>query len=398
MEEVLRIGLISSYIPKKCGIATYSRDLIEAIEKQDKVNVQWRLVAAEDNNESHSYDGKEIAILKKNSLKSYKNAARILNKWAPDIVLFEHEYGLYGGSWADVEKDNIAWHVPTGDYILELIDKITAPIVTTLHTIVVKPDVTRQAVICNINKCSSKLIAMTNDTRNILKSQYGISVDDIEVIPHGVPQVNSRNKKISKMGLGLNENSFYLLVTGLINNNKGIDIIIRALPSILKKHHKVVLLVVGQTHPDVLAAEGELYRKSLINLAQELGVDGSLQFVNEYLPTEKLVDYFMIADIYLTIHKDPEQAASGTLAYALGCGLVAISTPYRYANEVLSEGRGLLVPFNSPSAIAKCVNMLIEDKVMYKKTKHKATLFGKLSSWPKVAETYMKVIKGAIKE
>jgi glycosyltransferase involved in cell wall biosynthesis len=393
----LRVGLISSYVPKKCGIATYSRDLIEAMNKNHN-DFDWRLIAAEDAKDSYSYGDRAIAVIKKNSLDSYKDAAVAMNKWQPDVVLLGHEFGLYGGSWVDTDYRGKKRNDPTGDYILTLINSISAPIVTTLHTVLPEPDDVRRDVMRSISERSSKLVTMTNDAQSTLEFFYGIDKEHIVVIPHGVPQPVQRDNKIVRQELGLESNRFYLLITGLIGPNKGVDQVIRALPSILELHPEVILLVVGQTHPGILAVEGEAYRESLVKLADELGVSESLQFVNEYLPTDKLVDYYTIADIYFTIHSDPEQAASGTLAYALGCGLVAISTPYRYAKEVLDEGRGFLVPFNSPQAIVEQVNILIESPKLQRQTREKAAAFGKLMSWEKVGDAYLRLLKDIIKE
>lgn len=396
LKRKLRVGLISSYVPKKCGIATHSRDLIEAMNRHDSID--WRLIAADDVVDSYSYGDRAIAKLKKDNLASYKNAAKLMNEWQPDIILLAHEFGLYGGGWVDIMQRGISRHDPTGDYILTLINELSAPIITTLHTVIPEPDEVRRDVMRSISERSSRLITMTEDARHTLNFFYGIDEQYIAVIPHGVPQPVQRDKKIILRELGLDSDRFYLLVTGLIGPNKGIEFVIKALAEVIKVHPKVTLLVVGQTHPDILASVGEVYRESLIRLAKDLGVCDSVLFVNEYLPTDKLVDYLTIADIYLTIHNDPEQAASGTLAYALGCGLASISTPYRYAKEVLSDGRGFLVPFGSPSSIAKQVNILIEDTTLQQKTKAKAAAFGKKMSWAKVGDSYLRLIRDIIKE
>jgi len=393
----LRVGLISSYVPKKCGIATYGRDLIEVMNNNHK-DFDWRLIAAEDTKDSYSYGDRAIAVIKKDNLESYKTAAEVMNEWQPDVVLLQHEFGLYGGNWVDIEHNGKKRHDPTGDFILTLINSLSAPIVTTLHTVLPEPDEARRNVMRSISERSSRLVTMTNDAQSTLGFFYGIDERHIAVIPHGVPQPEQRDRKLVRKELGLDRDRFYLLITGLIGHNKGIDLVIRALPKIIEFHPEVTLLVVGQTHPGILATEGEAYRESLVRLADELGVSNSLQFVNEYLPTKKLVDYYTAADVYLTIHNDPEQSASGTLAYALGCGIVAISTPYRYAKEVLAEGRGFLVPFNSPQAIVDQVNALIDSPELQRQTRKKATAFGKLMSWEKVGDTYLRLLKDIIKE
>ena len=279
-----------------------------------------------------------------------------------------------------------------------MLKELSAPVITTLHSIIPDPDKIRRDLMRTVDKRSSMLVSMTEDGRSTLGFFYGINQNRVAVIPHGVPQPTQREKKLVLKDLGLDDNKFYLLVTGLIGPNKGIDRIVRSLPEIIKKHPEVNLLVVGQTHPVIIEEVGEVYRETSINLAKELGVCDHVQFVNEYLPTDKLVDYLTIADVYLTIHSDPEQAASGTLAYALGCGLASISTPYRYAKEVLADGRGFLVPFNSSEAIAKQVNILVEDKVLLEQTRQKARAFGCLMSWDRVGEEYMNLVKAIIKE
>ena len=396
IKKSIRVGLISSYVPKKCGIATYSRDLIEAMAQHE--GFDWRLIGAEDALDSHSYGDRLIAVIKKDSLASYKTAAKAMNDWHPDVVLLGHEYGLYGGNWVDIIHNGEKQHNPTGDYILTLINALSAPVITTLHTVLPEPDAIRRDVMRSISERSSKIVAMTNDAKETLKFYYDIGEKQIAVIPHGVPQPVHRDKKIVLNELALDSSRFYLLITGLIGPNKGIDLVVKALPNIIKRHPEVVLLVVGQTHPGIIATEGEVYRESLVTLANKLGVSKSLQFVDEYLPLEKLVDYFTIADIYLTIHKDPEQAASGTLAYALGCGLASISTPYRYAKEVLANGCGFLVPFDSPPAIVKQINTLMENKLLLQQTREKAAVLGRSMSWEKVGNAYLKLLRDANKE
>lgn len=392
----LRIGLISSYVPKKCGIATHSRDLIEAMNRHD--DFDWRVIAAEDAKDNIVYGKRLMSVIKKESLESYKNAAKAMNKWKPDVVLLAHEYGLFGGKWVDINHQGQNLHAPSGDYILTLINELNAPIITTFHTVIPEPDDLRRDVISAIDKRSAKLVTMTKDAQSTLKFFYNINKNHIAVIPHGVPQPVQRDKKLIRKELSLDSNKFYLLITGLIGPNKGIRFVIKALPGIIKKHPEVTLLVVGQTHPDILESAGEEYRDNLDKMAYELGVCDHVQFVNEYLPTDKLVDYLTIADVYLTIHGDPEQAASGTLAYALGCSLAAISTPYRYAKEVLADGCGFLVSFDSPKSIAKQINTLIEDPKLLDETKKKAGVRGHSMCWNKVGDDYMKLVEAIIQE
>jgi len=380
----------------KCGIATHSRDLLEGMLGHE--NFDWRVIVAEDNMGPYDFNGRDIARLDKESQKSYIKAATAMNKWNPDVVLLAHEFGLYGGNTFNAKRNGKDLRIITGDYILTLINKLKAPIITTLHTIIPEPDNIRKKVMREIDKRSSMLVSMTDDGQSTLEFFYGIDKNHVAVIPHGVPQPMQRDKKMVVKDLNLDTKKFYLVVTGLIGPNKGIELIIKALPKIITKHPEVILMVVGQTHPTILEEVGEVYRESLIELAKQLGVSSHIQFLNEYLPTDRLVDYLTIADVYLTIHSDPEQSASGTLAYALGCGLASISTPYRYAKEVLADGRGFLVPFGSSDAIAKQINTLIEDKKLMESTRQKAKLFGCSMSWSRVGEEYMNLVGVVIRE
>ena len=225
----------------------------------------------------------------------------------------------------------------TGDNIFALLDNLTTPIITTLHTVLPYPDPARKEVTRRIAEKSAMIVTMSQDSKRILCADYQIAENKIVVIPHGVPnKVDKSRPKILK-DLNLDVRNFYLVITGLISANKGIDLVIKALPKILDKHPNVRLLVVGQTHPQVLAIDGESYRQGLISNAKNLKVRSAITFINKYLETEDLMEYISAADIYLTPHRDPEQSASGTLAYAVGTDRLTISTPYRYAQELLGR-------------------------------------------------------------
>ena len=382
-------------MPKKCGIASFSQNLKDGIRRNDGP-VKFLNVAAEEPNETYKYRQNIVATLKTNHKASYLAAANTLNDIPADVVLLQHEFGLYGGPISHFTQDGVNQYGRTGAYLLPLLQTIKAPIITTLHTILPRPDDLRRQVLEEICQLSYKVVTMADCTKHILHSQYHVPLDKIAVIPHGVPIVATESKAAARRQLGLEPQAIYMTVTGLIGPNKGIDLIIRALPSILKRHPEVKLLVVGQTHPSLLALEGEKYRKHLIAMAEELKVCHALEFVNKYIPTTNLMRYLRASDIYLTIHGDPSQAASGTLAYAIGSGLAAISTPYLYAKELLADGRGQLVKFEDPASIAAAANRYIEDGELRHSVEHAARAYGKKMAWPMVAREYLKLIKQAI--
>jgi len=237
---------------------------------------------------------------------------------------------------------------------------------------------------------------MSQDSKRILCADYQIPESKIVVIPHGVPNKVVKSRPNILKDLNLDVKNFYLVITGLISANKGIDLVIKALPKILDKHPNARLLVVGQTHPQVLAIDGESYRQDLMSTAKKLKVRSAITFINKYLETEDLMEYISAADIYLTPHRDPEQSASGTLAYAVGTDRLTISTPYRYAQELLGRGRGFLVPFEDPVSIAYTVNRLIDDTDLQEKTRKNLKAYGSKMAWPVVGKSYLKIIEDYI--
>jgi glycosyltransferase involved in cell wall biosynthesis len=395
MSNNLRLGLIGSYVPKKCGIATFGRDLINGI-KDNLPNTEIVIAAAETGNESYQYDKSVVAIMKTVSRQSYRQAAEKLNKANVDLVLLQHEFGLFGGKWTKVKIDGVIKDYPTGDYILETISSLKSPLITTLHSVVPHPDPDRRKVINQIIDKSVAVITMTQNSKTILIDDYAADKSKICVIHHGVPIKTKKSRSEIIKKLNLNEHVFYLTMTGLLSDNKGIDLVIKALPAILNKHPDCHLLVIGQTHPQIVAIHGEKYRNSLIELAKKLKVEKSITFINKFLETKDLMEYLSISSLYLTPYRDPEQSASGTLAYAIGSNIVIISTPYRYAQELLAKKRGFLVPFEDYTAIAKIVNQLIDKPKLRNQTKANIRELGKIMTWTSVSKIYLLLINNFI--
>jgi glycosyltransferase involved in cell wall biosynthesis len=391
MANTLRLGCVSSYVPKKCGIATFSRDLLEGIKDNDK-NVKLFVAAAENTSATYEYNDLVITTLKSAKPKSYTRASVKLNSLHLNAVLLQHEFGLFGGQFTSYVKDGMGYSYPTGKYILELLDGLSAPLITTFHTVISEPDPVRKAVIKKIAKQSVAIVTMTEDSKAILQRDYNIAANKISIIPHGTPKLIHRSRTAILKELSLKKDNFYMVMSGLLGPNKGVDLAIRAMPNILKKNPNVRLVVIGQTHPDIFASLGKAYITSLTDLAKKLNVAHAVSFVDKYVKTSELSKYLAITDIYLTPHRDPEQAASGTLAYAIGNGLITISTPYRYAQELLANKRGFLVPFEDYNAIAKTVNRLISRPYLRKRTKALLKPYGQTMSWEAVGQSYLKLI------
>jgi glycosyltransferase involved in cell wall biosynthesis len=387
----LNIGWISSHVPKRCGIATFSRDLIEGMHLHTP-DMRVFSVATESPTESFKYPEDVVAVTKTNDATSFEKAAQILNTKPLDALVLQHEYGLFGGNETAFEKDGNRVSFPLGDNVLALVDQVKVPLVTTLHTVLPEPDAERREIIRQLADRSARLVTMTHDSRILLEQDYGIKAGKITVIPHGVPTATPVTTAEAKRRLKLPENEPIMMITGLIGPNKGVEQALRSLPQILETHSNVSLYVVGQTHPNIVSSSGESYRESLMALAKVLGVAPHLKFVNDYLPLEELVHYMQAADIYLTLHRDMEQAASGTLAYAVGAGLVAVSTPYRYARELLGDGRGFVVPLDDTAATSRTIVEVLSNQALFDETRRKARTYGTHMQWDAVGKTYAELI------
>ena len=318
--------------------------------------------------------------LTEKDIDSYRRAADFLNINSVDLVCLQHEYGIFGGR--------------AGSHILALLRELRMPIVTTFHTILHDPDPDQQRVLEEVAALSDRLVVMSERGREFLQKIYGVQPEKIDFIPHGIPDVPFMDPSFHKDLFGV-EGKTVLLSFGLLSANKGIETVIAALPAILARHPNVVYIILGATHPHVVRNEGETYRLSLQWLAQEKGVEGQVIFYNRFVSLEELVEFIGAADIYITPYLNEAQITSGTLAYTLGAGKAVISTPYWYAEEMLAEERGALVPFHDPAALAEQVIDLLDNESKRHAMRKRAYLFGRAMVWPQVARRYMESFKRA---
>ena len=368
-----RIAVIGNYLPRQCGIATFTTDLCDAIGAEYK-SVQIMAVPVNDPGSHYNYPPRVRFELMEGDPSSYEDAADFLNFSNVDLVCLQHEYGIFGG--------------PAGSHILRLLRRLKMPVVTTLHTVLREPDANQRIVMDEVAALSDRLIVMSEHSSQLLQEVFGVPDEKIDVIPHGVPDLPFGDPNYYKDSTGT-EGKAVLLTFGLLSPNKGIERAIEALPRIVAEHPEAVYVIVGATHPHIRRREGDQYRLQLQALARQLGVERNVIFHNRFVSPEEMAQFVGSADIYITPYRYEAQAVSGTLAYALGAGKAIVSTPYWHAAELLADGRGVLVPFEDPNGIAAAVIELLDNEVARHAMRKRAYLYGRDTVWSKAAESYM---------
>lgn len=375
-QRPIRIAVIGNHLPRQCGIATFTTDLCNAIAAEYGA-AQLSVVAINDGQSSYVYPERVRFEISEGDLASYREAAEFLNAGNVDLVCLQHEYGIFGGK--------------SGNYIMELLKHLKMPVITTLHTVLREPDLDQRVVMHKIAARSERLIVMSQHSSRILQEVFRVPAEKIDLIPHGIPDLPFEQPDLYKNRFSCQGKSV-LLTFGLLSPNKGFESVIQAMPSILTRHSNAVYMIAGATHPHVRAREGDRYRFELQALAKKLGVERQVLFVNRFVAPEEMAALVGAADIYITPYCHEAQAVSGTLAYALGAGKAIISTPYWHAAEVLDQGRGMLVPFESPAAIARATITLLDDDEARQAMRERAYLYSRPMIWKQVAQSYMAAI------
>jgi glycosyltransferase involved in cell wall biosynthesis len=369
-ETTHKIALVGDYLPRKCGIATFTHDVFRSLT-DEITGTECFVVAVNDVSEGYAYPPEVRFEIAEQDLRSYQRAADFLNLTEADVVYVQHEFGIYGGS--------------AGSHLLTLLRRVNVPVVIQLHTILEEPTPEQKRVMQELTQLSTRIIVMSERGRRNLEEMYQVSPDRIDVIPHGVPDMPFVDSNFYKDQFGV-EGKQVLLTFGLISPAKGIETAIRALPKVLKEFPDLVYIVLGATHPHLLREQGETYRQSLERLAQELGVRKQVVFYNQFVDFEELKVFLGAADIYITPYHNQDQITSGTLTYAFGCGKAVISTPYWHAEELLADGRGVLVPFRDSDAIAEALIGLLKDDVRRHAMRKQAYMLGRAMIWSQVAQ------------
>ncbi|MDB5076616.1 MAG: hypothetical protein JWO42_2795 [Chloroflexi bacterium] len=377
MASDLVVAYVSSFPPRACGIATFTRDLSEAVVRSGR-EVVTRIAAINEEGAAYAYPPHVRWTIDQNDPQSWRDTADRINQSRVTLVSVQHEFGIDGY----FERD--------GKYVNHLagfLDRIDKPVVSTLHTVLPHPRPDLLEAVRVLHDRSDRLVTMVNMARLILEQEYNLDPQKLVTIPHGVPEVRRTKPAHLKASMHL-EGRTILSTFGLLSSGKGIQYMIRALPEVVKRHPEVLYLIIGETHPEIRRKEGERYRNSLSELIKKLGLEHHVRFVNQYLTQQQLIRYLQATDVYITPYIDRYQITSGTLAYAIGCGKAIVSTPYLYAAEALAEGRGVLAEFQNPRSFARCINVLLENPALREHCEASAFEYGKAMSWGNVGARY----------
>lgn len=375
--NISKIAFIGNYLPRRCGIATFTTDICETFAAMNP-SVQVFAIPVTDTEEGYDYPERVRFEVKEQDMDSYKAAADFLNLNNIDAVCLQHEFGIFGGD--------------AGSYILALLRQLNMPVITTLHTVLKNPSVRQKRVMDELLGLSDNVIVMTQKAADILQTVNKISGSKIRLVPHGIPDVSFIDPNFYKDQYGV-EGKTTLLTFGLLSPRKGIEVVLRALPKVIKEHPNVVYIVVGATHPNLLRHEGEAYRLFLQRLCDELGISRNVIFHNRFVSPEELKELLVLSDIYITPYLEEAQVTSGTLAYSFGVGNAVISTPYWHAAELLDDGRGVLVPFNDPETTAQAIMRLIGNENERNAMRKNAYILGREMIWSNVTLKYASIFE-----
>ncbi len=379
----MRIAFVASSVPRRCGIATFTADLAAAVKSADPT-VRIYAAAIDEPGAARAYGPDVRWRIRQEEPTTYRDAAIAISASNVDIVNVQHEFGLYG-----------VWHDGTyDDHLRVFLESCTKPVITTLHTVAPKPEPWALETIRFISEHSEQVVVMGTTAARLLNDVYGVTRSPV-VIEHGMPAIEPRGRHRLKRQLGV-EDKAIISTFGLVDPRKGLEYVIEAMPEIVARHPNALYLVVGQTHPELQKREGEAYRNSLITSAARLGLRDHVKFVNQYLTQREVVDYLLATDVYVTPYLDPNQITSGTLAYALGAGKAIISTPYLHAQEVLSRGRGILVPFRDAAAVASAVNTVLGDPLRKRELETRAYEYGKEMAWPAIGRRVLTLMSDVL--
>ena len=377
--EIKKIAFLGDYLPRKCGIATFTHDLRTAVAAEYP-QIDSFVAPVNDAPEGYEYPAEVRFEFSESDLDSYSRTAEYLNFSDTDVVCLQHEYGIFGG--------------PSGSFILALLRDLRIPVVTTLHTLLEKPSAEQRRVLKELSVLSSRLVVMSERGRRMLQEIYEVPAAKIDLIPHGIPDMPFVDPNFLKDQFDV-EGKQVLLTFGLLSPNKGIEFVLRALPEVVKRFPNLVYIVLGATHPNLVRDHGEVYRLSLERLAQDLGIKRHVSFYNRFVELGELKEFLGVADLYITPYLNEAQITSGTLAYAFGSGKAVISTPYWHAQELLADGRGVLVPFGDAAALAREIVCLLGDDKRRHAMRKAAYLLGREMVWEKTARRYMQSFERA---
>jgi len=371
--EIRKIAFIADYVPRKCGIATFTHHLRSAVAIE-RPETECIVVPVDDAAEGYDYPAEVRFQIPEQEWEGYRRAADYLNFNNVDVVCLQHEFGIFGGL--------------SGGHILALLRDLRMPVVTTLHTVLKEPNSSQRRVMAQLADRSARIVVMSETGKSLLRTVYDIPEERIDVIPHGIPDMPFVDPNFFKDKFGV-EGKNVLLTFGLLSPNKGIESALKALPLVVKAFPNTVYIVLGATHPNLVREQGESYRRSLERLTKDLGISKNVVFYNRFVELNELTEFIGAADIYITPYLNPAQVTSGTLAYAFGCGKAVVSTPYWHAEELLADGRGVLAPFGDSEAMGREICGLLRDETKRHAMRKRGYMMGREMIWSRVANMYM---------
>ncbi len=380
----MRVALVSTYPPRACGIGTFAADLRGALLGVAGVESVERVVMVDE--ASRLQRPGLVATIIQEVRGDYTRAARILDRLDIEVVLLQHEYGIFGGG--------------DGEYVLSLAEKLSQPLVVTLHTVLSEPTSHQARVLTALCRSAERVIVMTETARRLLVESGACAAEKVRIVPHGAPVIlAARAADAVAAGAldGAADRPFLLSTFGLISSGKGIETMIEALPAVVDRHPQVRYLIAGRTHPEVAHREGERYRVSLEQAVRDLGLDDHVEFDDRFLSIREIADLLAATNVFVTPYRNREQVASGALTYALAAGCAVVSTPYWYAQDVCASGAGVIVPFADPAALADAICGLVEEPVRLEAARAEARSIGAALAWPSVAEATAAVLREATK-
>jgi glycosyltransferase involved in cell wall biosynthesis len=379
-EPAKKIAFISSYAPRKCGIATFTSDLINNLRLAGSAEFEPVVIAMESGAELEYAEPVRLKI-RKSAKCDYISVANHINFTDVDIVSVQHEFGLFGGEG--------------GSYLSLLLERVNKPVVTTLHTVLEKPSAEHFDSLADVCEASDKVIVMNKRGITMLRDVYGVPESEIELIPHGIPDLPFVDSDTHKRRLDIAGRKT-ILTFGLLSENKGIEVMLRALPAIVKADPSILYIVLGATHPEVLRHEGQSYKLRLERMVRDLGLQKNVLFHNHFVNDKELWQFLGAADVYVTPYLHEEQLTSGTLAFAVGAGKAVVSTPYWAAEELLAEGRGILVGFSDSEHLARSIVKLLSNKPLLSRMKRVAYEYGRSMTWPKIGRAYWELFSSQV--
>jgi glycosyltransferase involved in cell wall biosynthesis len=368
-KNVLFLG---TSLPRECGIATFTQDLIDQFANIKDFNPPG-VIAVNNHGQSYDYDSQVMMQIDQQVRADYSIAAEELNRSNVDLLIVQHEFGIYGGE--------------SGEYLLDLVEMLHIPFIVVTHTILTQPSSKQRYIMHRLGELSMKVITMAQNTVTNLNQIYGVSLAKIEVIHHGVPYVSTESRANLKERYGFTERKI-ISTFGFLSPGKGIEYGIEAMSGVAASHPEALYIIWGKTHPVVKQEIGEVYRQQLKDLIHSLGLDNNVKFVDKMLTQEEVIHSLVLSDIYMTPYLGKDQAVSGTLAYGVGYGRVIISTPYRYAEEMLADGRGLLANFRDSASLQACILDLLDNPLKKKEMESRTLALGKTMMWSEIAKRY----------